>query len=222
VDNQVKIRGHRIELGEIEAVLDRHPAVAQSVVVATDEHGDTRLVAYVVAREGVELAPNALRRHVGEVLPAIMVPAAVVCVDSFPLTPNGKVDRKSLPASDRELGASTVEITAPPVDETEKLVAAIWTDELGVPVGRDDNFFDVGGHSLLAVKVFRRISDATEAQLALTDVFRFPTVRTIAAHIRALQDGVREQHPRVGSATGLDRGVMRRQVLTRRARSADE
>ena len=187
-DNQVKIRGHRIELGEIESVLDEHPAVIQSVVVAQADEGDTRLVAYVVASPASELSSQVLREHVAATLPSIMVPSAVVRLDAFPLTPNGKIDRKALPAVDRAMASARLEpITAPPDDDTEKLVAGIWADELGVSVGRDDNFFDVGGHSLLAVKVFRRICEATDAPLALTDVFRFPTVRTIAAHIGALQ-----------------------------------
>ena len=97
-DNQVKIRGHRIELGEIEAVLDRHPDVVQSVVVARDDRGDTRLVAFVVLHHGADATSDALRKHVGEVLPEAMVPSAVVRLDAFPLTPNGKIDRKALPA----------------------------------------------------------------------------------------------------------------------------
>jgi len=223
-DNQVKIRGHRIELGEIEATLDSHPAVVQSVVVARTEHGDTRLIAYVIASPGADASPQVLRRHVGAVLPAIMVPSVVVPLDAFPLTPNGKIDRKALPAPERELGATSLgPVTAPPADDTEKLVASIWADELGVPVGRDDNFFDVGGHSLLAVKVFRRICDATDAALALTDVFRFPTVRTISAHIGALQ-GSASLEPAgraAGGATGVDRGAMRRRVLAQRSRAVD-
>lgn len=220
-DNQVKIRGHRIELGEIESVLDRHPAVAQSVVVADDGNGDTRLVAYVVLGDGAEVTSSALRDHVGDALPAAMVPSAVMRLDAFPLTPNGKVDRKALPAVDGEAGmVRAAEVTAPPADDTEKLVADIWADELGFAVGRDDNFFDIGGHSLLAVKVFRRLSDETGAPLALTDVFRFPTVRTIAAHIGELQgtSSTEQAAQAVGGPTGGDRGALRRRARGRRGR----
>jgi natural product biosynthesis luciferase-like monooxygenase protein len=226
VDNQVKIRGHRIELGEIESVLDRHPDVVQSVVVADDDHqGDTRLIAYVVTRDHIDVAPTALRKHVGEALPAVMVPSKIMRVETFPLTPNGKVDRKALPRGDREVDAREVAPTsAPPIDNTERLVAEIWSEALGVQVGRDDNFFDVGGHSLLAVKVFRAICDATHLPLALTDVFRFPTVRTIAAHIGALQGSPATAGTTgaLGGATGVDRGAMRRRVLANRARGATE
>ena len=115
------------------------------------------------------------------------MPSAVVRLDAFPLTPNGKIDRKALPADTGLASADAQVATAPPADDTERLVADIWSAELERPVGRDDNFFDIGGHSLLAVKVFRRLTDATAAPLALTDIFRFPTVRTFAAHLGALQ-----------------------------------
>ena len=219
-DNQVKIRGHRIELGEIESVIDRHADVIQSVVVARDDRGDTRLVAYVVMHHGADASADALRKHVAEVLPEAMVPSSVVRLDAFPLTPNGKIDRKALPADTGYLGADAQVATAPPADDTEQLVADIWAAELERPVGRDDNFFDIGGHSLLAVKVFRRLSDTTAAPLALTDIFRFPTVRTFAAHLGALQ-GTAAPVPAdaaavVAAPTGSDRGAMRRRALSRR------
>ena len=109
-------------------------------------------------------------------------------LDAFPLTPNGKIDRKALPAPPSGLiAADSGAITAPPADDVEQLVADVWVAELERPVGRDDNFFDIGGHSLLAVKVFRRLTRAPPATLALTDIFRFPTVRTFAAHLGALR-----------------------------------
>ena len=189
-DNQVKIRGHRIELGEIETVIDRHPDVVQSVVVARTDSGDTRLVAYAIVHHGADLTQQAfadsVRKFVGEVLPDVMVPAAVVRLDAFPLTPNGKIDRKALPAPPSGLMATdSGAITAPPADDVEQLVADVWVSELERPVGRDDNFFDIGGHSLLAVKVFRRLTESVPEKIALTDIFRFPTVRTFAAHLDA-------------------------------------
>lgn len=225
VDNQVKVRGHRIELGEIEAALDRHPAVSQSVVVAEAQAGDVRLAAYVVLEGGRDASPAALRQHVADALPAAMVPSTVVPLEAFPLTPNGKVDRKALGSGDfKPAVTGTTAVSAPPVEGAEELVASIWSDELGCPVGRDDNFFDIGGQSLLAVKVFRRISEATDAPLALTDVFRFPTVRSFAAHLDTLQGspaGDREPQP-VGGPSGVDRGAMRRRALTRRGRGGTE
>ncbi len=219
-DNQVKIRGHRIELGEIETVLDRHPDVVQSVVVARGDATDPRLLAYVVLRRGADVSGDALRKHVGEILPDVMVPSAAIALDAFPLTPNGKIDRKALPSEGPAMSADAQVWTAPPADDVERLVAEIWSAELERPVGRDDNFFDIGGHSLLAVKVFRRLSDATSARLSLTDVFRFPTVRTFAAHLDALQSaGTDDASPApaaVSAPTGTDRGAMRRRALARR------
>jgi natural product biosynthesis luciferase-like monooxygenase protein len=221
-DNQVKIRGHRIELGEIEAVLDTHPDVVQSVVVARADTGTPQLVAYVVTHGNRKADSDILRKHVAEELPEIMVPAVVVTLPGFPLTPNGKVDRKALPAP--PAGAGVVSATAnvvPPADEHETLVAQIWTDELGRPVSRDDNFFEIGGHSLLAVKVFRRLTDATEVPLALTDIFRYPTIRTFAAHLRSSAGAGPEGTPPAGAPapvapSAVDRGAMRRRAMNRR------
>ena len=146
-----------------------------------------------------------------------MVPAAVVVLDTFPLTPNGKIDRKALP--DGPTGVALAEPTAPPAGDTEQLVARIWTEELARSVGRDDNFFEIGGHSLLAVKVFRRLSDETEAALALTDIFRYPTVRSFAAHLAKAMDGSDDSgtDDTVAAPTGTDRGAMRRRARGRQA-----
>jgi AMP-binding enzyme/phosphopantetheine binding protein len=217
-DNQVKIRGHRIELGEIESVLDTHPDVVQSVVVARSDSGTPQLVAYVVTHGNRAADSDILRKHVGETLPEIMVPAVVVRLDAFPLTPNGKVDRKALPAPPAGLTAAITDApVVPPADDREKLVADIWAEELGRAVGRDDNFFEIGGHSLLAVKVFRRLTDVVSVPLALTDIFRYPTVRTFAAH-RAAADGSGPggATPAPAAPTGTDRGAMRRRAMARR------
>ena len=215
-DNQVKIRGHRIELGEIETVIDQHPDVVQSVVVARADRGDPRLVAYAVLHKGVGANGDAIRKHVAETLPEAMVPSAVVHVDRFPLTPNGKIDRKALVAQSAAVAVETEVAATPLADDTERLVAGIWTAELERPVGRDDNFFDIGGHSLLAVKVFRGLREATGAPLALTDIFRFPTVRTCAAHITKLLDSTSAETAAPAAPSGTDRGARRRQALTRR------
>jgi phenylacetate-coenzyme A ligase PaaK-like adenylate-forming protein len=219
-DNQVKIRGHRIELGEIEAVLDTHPDVVQSVVVARTDSGTPQLVAYVVTHANRKADSDIMRKHVAEELPEIMVPAVVVTLPAFPLTPNGKVDRKALPAPPAGAGITTSTANlVPPADERESFVATIWSEELGRAVSRDDNFFEIGGHSLLAVKVFRRLTEATDVPLALTDIFRYPTIRAFAAHLAttsaATAGGATDPTtPAAPSAT--DRGAMRRRALNRR------
>jgi hypothetical protein len=218
-DFQVKLRGHRIELGEIETVLGRHEAVGQAVVVARGDGVDTQLIAYVTAANGNRPDEAALRAHVGGVLPDIMVPARALVLDAFPLTPNGKVDRKALPepaaTSNGRTSAARVELE----DDTERVVASVWAEVLDRPVARDDNFFEIGGHSLAAVKVFRRLSEASGAPLALTDVFRFPTVRSFAGHVDRLTAGSSgvAGGDAAPPASGADRGARRRQMLARRS-----
>jgi hypothetical protein len=153
-----------------------------------------------------------------------MVPSSVHRLDVFPLTPNGKIDRKALPVDSGLTGAGATVVAAPPADDIERLVADIWSSELERSVGRDDNFFDIGGHSLLAVKVFRQLTEATGAPLALTDIFRFPTVRSFAAHLGALRGhhadpAGDQQQPHAAGRTGTDRGVLRRRALARRGGS---
>jgi hypothetical protein len=218
-DNQVKIRGHRIELPEIESVIDRHPAVVQSVVVARGE-GEPQLVAFVVARDGEQLTSQEIRAHVGASLPDAMVPSKVGVLDALPLTPNGKVDRKRLPDDVRsDHGGS--DPSANGADDglrsdSQALVLAVWRSELGDHVGVDDNFFDVGGHSLLAVKVFREISGTADGALALTDVFRYPTVRTFADHLDALATVGTSEPSAAAVSTGAERGAKRRRARSRR------
>jgi natural product biosynthesis luciferase-like monooxygenase protein len=215
IDHQVKIRGHRIELGEIEAVLDTHPAVVQSVLAAVGEL-EPRLVAYVVLRQDVSASPDELRAYVAATLPDVMVPSAVVMLDSLPLTPNGKVDRSRLPRQVAVAPAPSSEPVAPPANDLERLVADVWAGELGRAPGRDDSFFEIGGHSLLAVKVFRRLTDATGLPLALTDVFRYPTVRTFAAHLESVGAAGPRDAEVSSRPTGTDRGELRRRALSRR------
>ena len=158
-DFQVKVRGFRIELGEIEARLREHGSVREAVVAAReDTPGDKRLVAYYTCREGnagIEAEGDELRSHVAARLPEYMVPSAYVRLERMPLTPNGKLDRKALPAPEGD--AYAMKRYEEPVGETESALAAVWAEVLKVErVGRLDNFFELGGHSLLAVRLIER------------------------------------------------------------------
>jgi hypothetical protein len=185
-DFQVKIRGHRIELGEIETTLEATPGLRQAVVVAReDQPGDVRLVAYVTADGPVD--ETALKTSLAAHLPDVMVPAHILRLDAFPLTPNGKVDRKALPAPGAAAAAAPKAIV-PLEGGVEQTIAAVWARVLGVPqVGRSDNFFTLGGHSLLAVQAHREMKVALNSdRIAITDIFRFPVVSALADHIAKL------------------------------------
>ncbi|WP_374641582.1 MupA/Atu3671 family FMN-dependent luciferase-like monooxygenase [Tabrizicola sp.] len=181
-DHQVKIRGHRIELSEIETALEAAPGIRQAVALAReDQPGDVRLVAYVTHDGPVDEA--ALRARLAGSLPEVMVPAHVLALDAFPLTPNGKIDRKALPAPLARVAVAAAE--TPPADDLEAEIAAVWSRVLGLPsVGRSDNFFSLGGHSLLAVQAHRELRARLKAEkLAITDIFRFPVLSALAAHL---------------------------------------
>jgi natural product biosynthesis luciferase-like monooxygenase protein len=182
IDHQVKIRGHRIEPGEIESVLARQPGVKDAVVIArADAGGDLRLLAYVTAQAGTLLDSTQLLAVLAKELPDVMVPQSLWVLPSLPMTPNGKLDRRALPE------ANAIAVRMPgtaPQGELEKTIAAIWQDVLGLPqVGTSDNFFDLGGHSLLVVQVQRRLREACGREVSITDVFRLPTIQSLAAHL---------------------------------------
>jgi len=183
-DHQVKVRGFRIELGEIEAVLAKHPNVKQAVMLAREDRpGDVRLVAYVTGKEGAAPGEDDLRDQAKRVLPQFMVPQHFVRLDAFPLTPNGKVDKKALPAPDA--AASRTEY-APPRTEAEKRVAAMWAEALGLPrVGIHDNFFHLGGHSLLASQMIARLAREDGVAVPLRKIFEAPTVAQFAPLLAA-------------------------------------
>ena len=182
IDQQVKVRGFRIELAEIESALGRHPAVRQCVVtVREDQPGDKRLVAYIV-REG-EADDAALRAFLKKKLPDYMVPSAFVFLDAFPMTPNGKVDRKALPALDRSLSPQH-EFVAPRTP-LEQQLAAIWIRVLGMEkIGIHDDFFELGGHSLMAVSLFSEIEKKMGRNLPLATLFQAPTIGQLAEVIQ--------------------------------------
>jgi amino acid adenylation domain-containing protein len=186
-DFQVKIRGFRIELGEIEARLVECAGVSDAVVVAReDTPGSPQLVAYYVATGGEALHAGQLRAHLAERLPEYMVPAAYVRLEALPLTANGKLDRKALPAADRD--AFATRDFEPPQGETETLLAAIWADVLKVErVGREDNFFALGGHSLLATRVITRVRRKFDVDLPVREVFTFPVLSALADKLLTVQ-----------------------------------
>ncbi|HET9380916.1 MAG TPA: amino acid adenylation domain-containing protein, partial [Streptomyces sp.] len=182
VDDQVKIRGFRVELGEIEAVLTEHDDIAQATVAARpDEAGETRLVAYLVARSGRTVpAADVLRAHASTRLPDYMVPAALMPLDALPLTPNGKVDRKALPAPD-----FTALVTRQgPRTPQEEILCNLFAEMLNLPsVGIHDDFFELGGHSLHATRVVSRIRAVFEVELPLRELWEAPTVAELVGRI---------------------------------------
>ncbi len=182
-DNQVKIRGFRIELGEIEAVLCRQPLVGEAVVVARDDGARGRqLVAYVTASHQPGPKAVALRDGLRAKLPDYMVPAFIVVLDALPLTENGKVARDRLPAPEPPLPPRQAQ--PGPRNEIERMLSRTWQEVLQVAtVDVDDNFFDLGGHSLLLVAVQARLTNALGLDVSILDMFQYPTIRTLAAHL---------------------------------------
>jgi len=192
LDTQVKVRGFRIELGEIETALTENASVRQAVVAAREiKAGDTRLVAYVVPSSGTSLTPTELRAHLRARLPEYMIPQHFVELDSLPLTPAGKIDRKGLP-NPFETGRGSDTGYVAPATPTEALLASIWQEALGVErVGAHDNFFDLGGHSLLCMQVIERIRKQTGVRLSPRAIL-MNTLRQIAETLPA--PGTGESH----------------------------
>ncbi|HTC92786.1 MAG TPA: thioesterase domain-containing protein, partial [Terriglobales bacterium] len=187
-DQQVKVRGYRIELGEIESVLRQAEGIRECVVVAKEESGgEKRLVGYVKAEEGIKIDAAELKKAAKEKLPEYMVPAAIVEVEEYPLTPNGKIDRRALAAreeKDKPLHTST-QTFVPPQDEIEFQLVRIWERMLNVrPVSVTDNFFELGGHSLLATRLFAQIAKIFGRNLPIATLFQSPTVAELAAVLR--------------------------------------
>ncbi|MEH2354881.1 amino acid adenylation domain-containing protein [Nostoc sp.] len=184
IDHQVKIRGFRIELGEIEALLEQHPQVRETVVVAREDiPNDCRLVAYLVNHENAPPSVNELREFLKEKLPEYMLPSAFVVLDALPLTPNGKVDRRALPVPENlrpELTASF----QPPQSEMEQQIAKFWQEVLHLDrVGIHDNFFELGGHSLLTVQVNKKLREILQRDISVVTMFQNPTIYSLAQYL---------------------------------------
>ncbi|HYG61652.1 MAG TPA: amino acid adenylation domain-containing protein, partial [Thermoanaerobaculia bacterium] len=184
-DHQIKLRGFRIELGEIEAALLEHPGVSLAAVVPVGEGTDRRLVACFVSPAGQAPAEAELRERLRGLLPAYMVPAAFVLLPEMPLTPSGKIDRRVLTQSAMEVQVSGAPRRAPraPIEE---IVAGLWAEVLGVPrVGLDDDFFQLGGHSLMATRLFSRLRETLHVELPLRTLFEAPRLADLAARVQA-------------------------------------
>jgi aspartate racemase len=184
IDNQVKILGHRIEPGEIETVLTMHQGVKHvSVVAQTDENGTKRLIAYYACSSEGGPAPRELRQFLQGKLPQYMVPSLFVALESLPLSTNGKVDRSALPAP--VFGAADSSSAEAPANAIDKTVLDLWRRVLRVErVGLDDNFFDIGGDSLLLVAVHSNLQKLLNIEIPVTDLFEYTTVRTLGKHLR--------------------------------------
>jgi amino acid adenylation domain-containing protein len=183
-DFQVKIRGFRIELGEIEARLSACDGVREALVIAReDRNGDKRLVAYLIPHPGSQLVVASLRQQLLTTMAEYMVPSAFVTLDAYPLNPNGKIDRKALPQPD--LAAVVTQEYEAPQGRVETMVAGIWQDMLELArVGRQDHFFELGGHSLLATQLISRLKQTLDVDVALHDLFAYPTLSGFAARIQ--------------------------------------
>jgi amino acid adenylation domain-containing protein len=184
VDEQVKVRGFRIESGEIESVLREHESVTEAVVIALeDKGGEKRLVAYVVAAHDASRNVSELRSHLKGRLPDYMIPSVFVYLEALPLTRHGKIDRGALPAPEAERPALAEAFLAPQTP-TEKSLAAVWTKLLGINrVGSNDNYFELGGDSLLATQLVSQVRGVFEVELPLVELFRHPTLAELAASI---------------------------------------
>ena len=212
IDQQVKVRGYRVELGEIEARLGKHPSVRNSVAVAAEHDGEKRLVAYVVAGEEVERPTSAeLRSYVRQHLPEYMVPSFIVFIDQVPVTANGKVDRQALPSpfderSTPAAGARSRTEQSGSVNELERILHEVWCRLLGIgDVGADDLFFDVGGTSLLSLRVVDTLKREYDVSVPIVMLYEHPTIRSLARALHAAHQDAPASRERSTRTAGRDR-----------------
>jgi acyl-CoA synthetase (AMP-forming)/AMP-acid ligase II len=200
LDNQVKVRGFRIELGEIEAQLLLQPEVRQAVVVAREGQGGTRLAAYVSAQAGADLDASGLREALAKALPEHMIPSAFMVLETLPLSPNGKVDRRMLPPPE----FADVTHYEAPRGKVEAAVADTWAEVLGIgQVGRNDNFFALGGHSLAILQVQKKLKQTLSIAAPLRVYFENPLLRDIAAVLQEKHSVASEEFARLRGMSDL-------------------
>jgi hypothetical protein len=206
LDHQVKVRGVRIELGEIEAALSQYPAVRQAVVAVRDDTpAERRLVAYLTTNDRTAPSVRELRHFLKERLPDPMVPTAFVVLEVLPLTPGGKLDRRALPPPEAGRGGLHEAYVAPRT-AVEAVLAEIWAELLGIPaVGVTDDFFDLGGHSLLTPRVLDRIHRTFQIKVPLCALFRSPTVAGLARELAA-------REPQAGWAAQIARELRAKHI----------
>ncbi|MEO1377529.1 MAG: non-ribosomal peptide synthetase, partial [Cyanobacteria bacterium J06635_10] len=214
IDNQVKIRGFRVELGEIEAFLGKHLNVREAVVVVYQEEADNpQLVAYIVSSTEAVSSISELRSFLKEKLPEHMIPSFFVMLENLPLAPSGKVDRKSLPKPDNlrpELETAYVS----PRNEIERKVADIWQKILNVEkVGIQDNFFDLGGHSLNVLQVYSKLRELFPENLAMTDLFKYPTISSISRYLNQEEDSFANQSDELNEELQVGKARLRQRFL---------
>jgi amino acid adenylation domain-containing protein len=185
IDNQVKVRGFRIELGEIEAVINQHPSISASVVIVREDGTENKsLVAYITVQPQQTITIPELRRFLESKLPNYMLPTAIVVLEVLPLTPNGKIDRRALPAPDLTQLISESNFVAPSTP-VEEMLAGVWAQVLGLEkIGVNDNFFNLGGHSLIATRVISQIRQVFEVEIPLRRLFELPTLSELAKEIQ--------------------------------------
>lgn len=220
IDHQVKIRGFRIELGEIEAALAQHPKLRETVVILREDIVNERhLAAYVVPEQKAEISVNELRHFLKGKLPEYMVPAAFVMLEVLPLTPNGKVDRHALPVPENP--DLSVNYQAPK-SEIEKSIAKVWKQVLQLEkVGIHDNFFDLGGHSLLIVQVNNKLREILHRDLSVVEIFQNPTIKSLAEHLSQKSSSATTSLEKMRERVGKQREALnqRNQVLMKQRKN---
>jgi acyl carrier protein len=216
IDHQVKIRGLRIELGEIEAQLLAQPAVREAVVVAKEGPAGLRLVAYLAAHADHIIDTAALKERLAQVLPDYMVPRAFAVLDSLPLNANGKVDRKALP---EPVFASELAYEAPQ-GQVAQTLAGVWSEVLKIgQVGQHDNFFDLGGHSLLLIRAHRLLEDRLQIAIPVVNLFKYPTIESLARWIEQAPAGAASSA--AAAAAGDDRALRQRAAMLQRRKATE-
>ncbi len=215
IDNQVKLRGYRIELGEIESLIQQFESINACVVVLReDTPGDKRLVAYIQPKMNQKPGIKDIKEKLKSALPDFMLPSEFVVLSVFPLTPNGKIDRKSLPAPSSENKITSRQEAKQPENKLQEKISAIWKDVLNLEeIGITDNFFDIGGHSLLVIQILEKIRNISDKNIKMTDMFKYPTIRLLSDYLDSDDNDVNES-----LASGQARAEKRKSAASRRRR----